>query len=154
MKPKDGWRHRQAQGMKRFAGLSSFQPRSWLRGCLCFSLSHRRRLVAITTKHCTVHMSVTWRRAGVVAWTRATYQYHVNGTDTVGQSRISLCTDIAHEKKIAGLPQIWILTLSLRNLTPRISEFLHANLHQRVCSRSREKRTSKHGISMIISSQY
>jgi len=114
------------------------------------SLSHRRRLVAITTKHCTVHMSVTWRRAGVVAWARATYQYHVNGTDTVGQSRISLCTDIAHEKKIAGLPHSW----SLRNLTPRISEFLHANLHQRVCSRSREKRTSKHGISMIISSQY
>ena len=33
------------------------------------------------------------------------------------RGRISLCTDIAHEKKIAGLPQIWILTLSLRNLT-------------------------------------
>ena len=34
----------------------------------------------------------------------------------------SLCTDIAHEeKKIAGLPQTWILTLSLRNLTRRIS---------------------------------
>ena len=30
---------------------------------------------------------------------------------------ISLCTDIVHEKKITGLPQIWILTLSLRNLT-------------------------------------
>ena len=30
---------------------------------------------------------------------------------------ISLCTDIAHEKKITGLPQIWILTLSLLNLT-------------------------------------
>ena len=34
-----------------------------------------------------------------------------------GLTRISLCTDIAHEKKITGLPQIWILTLSLRNLT-------------------------------------
>ena len=33
-------------------------------------------------------------------------------------SGISLCIDIAHEKKIAGLPQICILTLSLRNLTP------------------------------------
>ena len=46
--------------MKRFAGLS-FQPRSSLRGCLCFSLSHRRRFqsctVAISTTHCTVHMS-------------------------------------------------------------------------------------------------
>ena len=38
--------------------------------------------------------------------------------------RISLCTDIAHEKIIAGLPQICILTLSLRNLT----EFLHTSL--------------------------
>ena len=36
------------------------------------------------------------------------------------QRGISLCSDIAHEKKIAGLPQIWILTLSLRNLTHRI----------------------------------
>ena len=37
-----------------------------------------------------------------------------------GHVGISLCTDIAHVKKIAGLPQIWILTLSLRNSTPRI----------------------------------
>ena len=35
--------------------------------------------------------------------------------------RILLCTDIAHEKKITGLSQIWILTLSLRNLTSVIS---------------------------------
>jgi len=35
-----------------------------------------------------------------------------------GITGISLYTDIAHEKKIAGLPQICILTLSLRNLTP------------------------------------
>ena len=34
-----------------------------------------------------------------------------------GASRISLCTDIAHEKKITDLPQIWILTMSLLNLT-------------------------------------
>ena len=33
-------------------------------------------LVAISTTHCTVHMLVAWRRR-VVAWTRATYQYHV-----------------------------------------------------------------------------
>ena len=32
-----------------------------------------------------------------------------------------LCTDIAHEKTIAGLPQICILTLSLQNLTQPIS---------------------------------
>ena len=42
-------------------------------------------LVAISTTHCTVHMSVAWRHH-VVAWARATYQYHVNGTDTVGRS--------------------------------------------------------------------
>ena len=37
--------------------------------------------------------------------------------------QISLCTDIAHERKIAGSPQIWILTLSLWNLTHRISAY-------------------------------
>ena len=65
--------------------------------------------------------------------------------------RISLCTDIAHEKKIAGLPQIWILTLSLQNLTPPnfcIQAYTTDNI-ARIC-----KRTSKHGISVIISSQY
>ena len=41
-------------------------------------------LLAITTMHCTVHMSMAWRHR-VVAWACATYQYHVNGTDTVGQ---------------------------------------------------------------------
>ena len=30
-------------------------------------------------------MSVAWRRR-VVAWAHATYQYHVNGMDMVGQS--------------------------------------------------------------------
>ena len=47
---------------------------------------------------------------------------------------ISLCTDIAHEKKIAGLPQICILTLSLRNLTQpnfNSTEFLHTSLRTR-----------------------
>ena len=34
-----------------------------------------------------------------------------------GSQRISLCKDIAHEKKLTGLPQIWVLTLSLRNST-------------------------------------
>ena len=34
------------------------------------------------------------------------------------------------------------------------TEFLHTSLHQRVCNTiSREKRTSKHGISMIMSRQ-
>ena len=41
-------------------------------------------LVTITTTHCTVHMSVAWQRGSVAAWAGATYQYHVNGTDTVG----------------------------------------------------------------------
>ena len=67
---------------------------------------------------------------------------------------ISLCTDIAHEKKkIAGLPQIWILTPSLWNLT-RPNFCIQAYTSQGVCSTSREKRTSKHDISMIIISQY
>ena len=41
----------------------------------------------------------------------------VNSVNSDNSVRISLCTDIAHETKIAGLPQICILTLSLRNLT-------------------------------------
>ena len=65
------------------------------------------------------------------------------------QRRISLCTDITHEKNIADLPQIRILTLSLRNLTHRISAYKRAPE-----SMQHFKRTSKHGISMIISSQY
>ena len=32
-------------------------------------------------------------------------------------SRLSFCTDMAHEKKITGLLPIYMLTLSLRNLT-------------------------------------
>ena len=64
--------------------------------------------------------------------------------------RISLCTDIAHEKKNAGLPQIRILTLSLRNLTShRISAYKRATENIQ-----HFKKTSKHGISMIISSQH
>ena len=31
-------------------------------------------------------MSVAWRLGSVRAWARATYQYHVNGTNTVGRS--------------------------------------------------------------------
>ena len=40
--------------------------------------------IASTTTHCTVHISVAWRRH-MVAWARATYQYHVNRMDTVGR---------------------------------------------------------------------
>ena len=42
-------------------------------------------LATTTTTHCTVHISVAWRR-GVAAWARATYQYHVNGMDMVSRS--------------------------------------------------------------------
>ena len=59
--------------------------------------------------------------------------------------RILLCTDIVHEKKITGLPQTWVLTLSLQNLT--LQNFC---IHQRVCRTSREKKTSKHGINSVL----
>ena len=65
MKPKDAWRHRQGSAsMKRFhwslsrsslavrcAGVSAFR----------FPVVGVFSLVAITTTHCTVHMSVAWR---------------------------------------------------------------------------------------------
>ena len=67
----------------------SFHPRSSLRGCLCFSLSHRRCSQSCSyhdyALHCSHDMNVAWRHR-VVAWERAMYQYHVNGTDTVGRS--------------------------------------------------------------------
>ena len=47
-----------------------------------------------------------------------------------------------------GLPQIFILTLCLRDLTS--PNFCLRTCTQRVCSTSREKRTSKHGISMEL----
>ena len=59
----------------RCAGVSAFR----------FPVVNVLSLVAVTTTHCTVHMSMAWRRC-VVAWARATYQYHVNGTDTVSRS--------------------------------------------------------------------
>ena len=46
----------------------------------CLSLAFRS---ASTTTHSTVH-DHAWH--GAVAWARATYQYHVTGTDTVGRS--------------------------------------------------------------------
>ena len=60
---------------------------------------------------------------------------------------ISLCTDIAHEKKITGLPQIWILTLSLLNLTSAnfcIQDYTRATTPENM---QHIKRTSKHAIS-------
>ena len=54
-------------------------------GVSAFRFPNVLSLVAVTTTHCTVHMSMAWWRR-VVAWARATYQYHVNGTDTVGRS--------------------------------------------------------------------
>ena len=64
----------------RCAGVSAFR----------FPIVGVLSLVAISTTHCTVHMSdmsVAWpRHGGLAAWVRATYQYHVNGTDMVGRS--------------------------------------------------------------------
>ena len=74
--------------MERFAGLSlvpASQFVAWV-SAFRFPIVGVLSLVAITTTHCTVHMvSVAWRHH-VVAWAHATYQYHVDGTDTVGQS--------------------------------------------------------------------
>ena len=55
----------------RCAGVSAFR----------FPIVGVLSLVAISTTHCTVHMSVAWQLGSV-----GTYQYHVNGTDTVGRS--------------------------------------------------------------------
>ena len=76
---------KEAQVWRGSPGLS-FQPRSLLHGHLCFRfpIFNVLSLVAIMTMHCTVHMSVAWRRR-VVRWACATYQYHMNGTDTVGR---------------------------------------------------------------------
>ena len=63
----------------RCAGVSAFR----------FPIVGVLSLVAISTTHCTVHMSdmsVALRLGSVYVWARATYQYHVNGTDTVGRS--------------------------------------------------------------------
>ena len=60
----------------RCAGVSAFR----------FPIVGVLSLVAISTTHCTVHMSDMSVRRGLAAWARATYQYHVNGTDTVGRS--------------------------------------------------------------------
>ena len=63
----------------RCAGVSAFR----------FPIVGVLSLVAISTTHCTVHMSdmrvYVWH-CGLAAWARATYQHHVNGTDTVGRS--------------------------------------------------------------------
>ena len=81
MKPKDAWREvrwslSRSSLTVHCVGVSAFR----------FHIVSVFSLVAITTMHCTVHdMSVAWQRR-VVAWARATYQYHVNGMDTVGQS--------------------------------------------------------------------
>ena len=53
---------------------------------------------------------------------------------------------LPHEKKMTGLPQIKVLTHSLRDLTS-LSQVLPPS---RVCSTSGEKRAIKHGISIVL----
>ena len=82
-----------------FAGLS-FQPRTLLCGFLpCFSPSHRRQLLSMFTAH-----------ISVAALARVAYQYHVTGTDTVGQSvgwlpgrSVDACAPVDHDS--VGLAQ-------------------------------------------------
>ena len=60
VKPKDAWRHRQGSAsMKRFAGLSLIPASQFVaRVSLLFAFpSSALSLVAISTTHCTVHMS-------------------------------------------------------------------------------------------------
>ena len=57
---------------------------------------------------------------------------------------------LAHEKKITGLPSnLDFNPLFMRfNFTPNFC--IQACCIQRVCNTSREKRTSKHGISIVL----
>ena len=58
--------------------------------------------------------------------------------------RISLCIDIAHEKKDCGFTPNCVLINSVFTKF-NSTEFPYTSLHQRVCSTSGERRTSKHG---------
>ena len=52
----------------------SFQPRSSLRGCLCFSLSHRRRSQSCSYLHYALHCSHVVHECGMAAWQRGHVQ--------------------------------------------------------------------------------
>ena len=90
MKPKDAWPHRQGSAsMKRFVGLSlvpASQFAAWVSLLFAFPSSAFSVFLVATTTSTALFTSVAWQRGSVAAWTRATYQYHVNGTDTVGRS--------------------------------------------------------------------
>ena len=67
VKPKDAWRHRQGSASKKgFAGLSLVPA---LQFCCAGVFAFRFPIVgvlslvlAITTTHCTIHISVAWQR--------------------------------------------------------------------------------------------
>ena len=91
VKAKDGDTDKEPQVWRGSLVSPSFQPRSSLHGCLCFSLSHRRRSRSCSYHHYALHClpprTCTWAWHGVQrVHVHATYQYHVNGTDTVGRS--------------------------------------------------------------------
>ena len=52
----------------------SFQPRSSLRGCLCFSLSHRRRSQSCSYLDYALHCSRVGHECGIAAWQRGHVQ--------------------------------------------------------------------------------
>ena len=64
--------------------------------------------------------------------------------------QILLCTDLPMRKKITGLPKFRFLVNPLpTRFNNQISAYKQACI-QRVCSTSREKRTNKHGISIVL----
>ena len=85
MKPKDGDTNNEAQVGKDSLVSLSFQPRSSLCGCLCFSLSHRWRSQSCSYLHYALHCSHEWH-GSVAAWQRGHVQRIMNGTDMVGRS--------------------------------------------------------------------
>ena len=71
-----------------FAGLSLVPASQFVARVSLLSLSHRRRSQSCSYLHYAVqcsHVVRVWH-GGLAAWARATFQYHVNGTDTVGRS--------------------------------------------------------------------
>ena len=77
--------------MKRFAGLSLVPASQFIvRVSLLFAFPSSAFSVLYCSYHdyalhCSHDMSRAWR-CRMVAWACATYQYHANGTDMVGQS--------------------------------------------------------------------
>ena len=86
MKAKDGDTNKEAQvAMKRFAGLSLIPASQFVvRVSQLFAFPSSAFSVLQLSPLRTALFTTT--DMSVAAWARATYQYHVNGTDTVGWS--------------------------------------------------------------------